>query len=386
MDTRRLNLTSLFLFSLINIAPASVFAINRDHPGELVNIGTHQLHIYCLGQGSPSVIIDSGIGGFSLEWAEIQNRLSKDVRVCSYDRAGYGWSESGPEPRTTENISRELRRLLEKADIPGPYVLIGHSFGGYNVRYFASKYPELVAGMVLIDAAHPEQFNTQEFKRVEYFRKKPRYKNSIRVSMFHPIISDRYPDENRRKALVLMSTLKFKNTLLNELDYMEVSARQVSRKTNHPPYLFPVTILTRGKRLWPYDDLGERREQQWLRLQNDMQKISLQSRHYLAGQSGHIIHLDQPDFVIENIMATIIEARKQAYDYIQTEKSGGGVPLLPAASRENAEIRSFLYGMVTSKPNLIMEKSIHQATLDNQSRRFGNRLIYFFQAREQYHE
>ncbi len=306
----------LFLLIIITALALtnSAQAKEKYYPGELIDIGTHRLHINCVGTGSPTVIIDSGIGGFSLEWTKIQTNLADNLKVCSYDRAGYGWSDPGPRPRTTARISNELRLLLTASKIPGPYVLVGHSFGGYNTRYFASKYPGLTAGLILVDSSHPEQFNTDEFKRVEKEQDEKTYKNSYKVRIIHPIISESYPAENKRIAFRLMSSMKSRSTLLNEMDNMEISARQVAKQTNHPPYIFPVTILTRGKRVWANDELGELREQQWLRLQNDLENISMQSRHYLAAESGHIIHLDQPEFVSRNIMLTVLKIRSQFFE------------------------------------------------------------------------
>lgn len=303
-------LSIIVLLSISNIT----FAKDKSYPGELVNIGTHRLHINCVGDGSPTIIIDSGIGGFSLEWLNIQNRLAENVKVCSYDRAGYGWSDPGPRPRTTERITYELHHLLAEANIPGPYVLVGHSFGGYNTRYFASKYPAVTAGLILIDSSHPDQFNTEEFKRLAKKSKKNTYKNSYTVRMIRPIISDSYPAESKHMAQRLMSSVKSKSTVLNEMEYMEMSARQVNRQTNHPPYIFPVTILTRGQRVWAEDDLGDRRELQWLRLQNDLENISSDSKHYHAEKSGHVIHLDQPEFVSTNILATVAKIRSLFYE------------------------------------------------------------------------
>ena len=318
-QVKKLNVQHFRLFILLVIITlfvltSSAQAKGKYYPGELVDIGTHRLHINCIGTGSPTVIIDSGIGGFSLEWIKIQTSLADNLKVCSYDRAGYGWSDPGPRPRTTARISNELRLLLTASNIPGPYVLVGHSFGGYNTRYFASKYPGLTAGLILVDSSHPEQFNTEEFKRVEKTQDEKAYKNSYKVRIIHPTISDSYPAENKRIALRLMSSMKSRSTLLNEMDNMEISAKQVAKQTNHPPYIFPVTILTRGKRVWANNELGERREQQWLRLQNDLENISMQSKHYLAEESGHIIHLDQPDIVSRNIMATVLKIRSQFFE------------------------------------------------------------------------
>ena len=116
---------------------ASPAASKSSVPGRLVDVGGYRLHIYCAGEGMPSIIFDSGVGGFSLEWTRVQKVLARRTRVCTYDRAGYGWSDLGPLPRTSERITRELHTLLEKAGVAGPYILAGHSFGGYNAQLFA---------------------------------------------------------------------------------------------------------------------------------------------------------------------------------------------------------------------------------------------------------
>jgi pimeloyl-ACP methyl ester carboxylesterase len=120
-------------------------------PGQLVDVGGYRLHIQCVGTGSPTVVLDAGLGGASLDWSLVQPALSTTTRVCAYDRAGMGWSDPGPAPRTPGQIARELHTLLTKAGIPGPYVLVGHSLAGKNVRMFALQHPEEVVGLVLVD-------------------------------------------------------------------------------------------------------------------------------------------------------------------------------------------------------------------------------------------
>jgi pimeloyl-ACP methyl ester carboxylesterase len=316
---RRLNVQQFRLLLLLLIITVLSLSINahandKPYPGQLINIGSHRLHINCVGEGTPSVIIDSGIGGFSLEWIKIQNNLSADVRVCSYDRAGYGWSDPGPKPRTTARITRELNSLLKEAKIPGPYLLVGHSFGGYNIRYFASEYPDLVAGLVFIDSSHPEQFNTEEFKRIEAPKSAKKHKNSISIRVIRPIIADNFPHEKKRLAFRLLSTLKSKSTLINESDFMELSAKQVALRSNQKPYTIPVVIITRGKRVWPHNELGDRREQQWSKLQNDLENIAVKPDHFMAYNSGHVVHLDQPDMVSENILYAVNKARRQIFE------------------------------------------------------------------------
>jgi pimeloyl-ACP methyl ester carboxylesterase len=113
------------------------------------------LHINCVGEGSPTMILESGLGTMSADWANVQPEVAKTTRVCAYDRAGTGWSEPGPEPRDPRQIARELHALLGKAGIDGPYVLVGQSFGGLYARMYAARYPNEVEGMVLVDASHP---------------------------------------------------------------------------------------------------------------------------------------------------------------------------------------------------------------------------------------
>ena len=128
-------------------------------PGEMVSVGDHKLHINCTGTGSPTVILESGAPGTSVEWsAWVQPEVAEVARVCAYDRAGLGWSEAGPGPRDSRRVTGELHTLLQNAGIEGPYIMVGHSAGEHHVRVYADRYPDEVAGMVLVDAAHPDQF------------------------------------------------------------------------------------------------------------------------------------------------------------------------------------------------------------------------------------
>src|SRR5262245_27327178 len=120
--------------------------------GQLVDIGGYRLHLHCTGEGSPTVVLDAMGFGWSTHWSMVQPEIAKLTRVCSYDRAGYGWSDEGPMPRTAQQVATELHTLLERAKVPGPYVLVGHSFSGYTVRVFRHAYPNEVLGIVLVDA------------------------------------------------------------------------------------------------------------------------------------------------------------------------------------------------------------------------------------------
>ena len=138
-------------------------------PGELVDVDGHRLHINCVGQGSPTVILEAANLGMSAHWVRVQQQVADTTRVCAYDRAGMGWSERGPEPRDAKQISSELHDLLANAaGIEGPYVLVGHSYGGLYARMYAARYSEEVAGVVLVDSTHPEQFTRSPEGRAMY--------------------------------------------------------------------------------------------------------------------------------------------------------------------------------------------------------------------------
>jgi pimeloyl-ACP methyl ester carboxylesterase len=151
------------LLILLAIIGASYQAIetradSRRFPpkGKLIDVGGYKLNINCTGRGSPTAILETGLTGLALSWRPVQLEIAQFTRVCSYGRAGYGWSDAGPMPRTSRQIATELHTLLLNAGERGPYVLVGHSSGGLNVRVYNGMYPDEVAGMVLVDATHED--------------------------------------------------------------------------------------------------------------------------------------------------------------------------------------------------------------------------------------
>lgn len=157
----RNTLTAIAALALLPIMSASYEAIasasdarNHRAPGQLIDVGGYRLHLNCTGEGAPTVILDAGLGGSSLDWVLVQPEMSRTTRTCSYDRAGMGWSDTGQGRRSPEHIADELAVLLDRADIDGPYVLVAHSLAGKNARLFAMRHREDVVGMVLIDARH----------------------------------------------------------------------------------------------------------------------------------------------------------------------------------------------------------------------------------------
>jgi pimeloyl-ACP methyl ester carboxylesterase len=126
-------------------------------PGWLVDSGGHRLHLNCTGEGGPTVVVENGLGDFSFDWILVQSRVSRFTRICTYDRSGYAWSDPGPRPRTFAQLNLELHDALAKLGEHGPFILVGHSFGGPVVRNYAITYPAEVAGMVLVESVQEDQ-------------------------------------------------------------------------------------------------------------------------------------------------------------------------------------------------------------------------------------
>lgn len=145
-----------------NLVQAIVFtavagAATTPAPGRLVDLGGHRLHLHCTGRGAPTVVIENGFDELSTDWTRVQERVARTTRICTYDRAGYGWSDPGPFPRTFDQINLELRDALRAAGEKAPIVLAAHSFGGGVVRQYARTYGPDVAGLVLVDIVSENQ-------------------------------------------------------------------------------------------------------------------------------------------------------------------------------------------------------------------------------------
>jgi pimeloyl-ACP methyl ester carboxylesterase len=163
-----LGVIALFVIGLIYQRVAAMLDSRAfPPPGQLVSVGDHELHIYCVGTGRPTVILEAGGGLMSAHWAWVQSEVAGASQVCAYDRAGSGWSERGPTPRDAQQVATELYTLLLQAEMEGPYVLVGHSIGGLYVRTFAAQYPNDVAGLVLVDSSHPDQMTRSPETKAE---------------------------------------------------------------------------------------------------------------------------------------------------------------------------------------------------------------------------
>lgn len=268
-------------------------------PGTYVWVGSHRLHLNCIGEGLPTVIFDSGLGGSSLDWARVQPEVASFTRACSYDRAGYGWSDTGPQPRDSENISRELETLLGNASVPAPYLLVGHSFGGLNIRLYSHKNPQKVAGLVLVDSSHENQF--RRFEQAGVKSSAPRGNSFFVGNAFQ--VSDALPEDILPLARSFAVSRNSMVAFLSELQHLRDSAQQLQ----NVPLLPNVPIVVISHRI---DQLGgsDRRATRakiWMDMQSELAGRATQGRHVIAATDDHYIHLRQPQLVVESIRDVI---------------------------------------------------------------------------------
>jgi len=227
-------------------------ANDRRHfpaPGQLVDVGGYKLHINCMGQGSPTVILESGLAYPSSIWGWVQPEVAHATRVCAYDRAGVGWSDPGPEPRDGLQIARDLHTLLGKANVPGPYVLVGHSTGGLYVRVYAAQYPQDVVGMVLVDVEHPDQWTQspaaqaqfQTYARLGRVQQVLARLGVIRAFNLNPVSHD-LPPAQAAAYKAFMDTTQFADVNAAELAAHAATDTQV--RSAGPLEALPLIVLT----------------------------------------------------------------------------------------------------------------------------------------------
>ena len=262
-------------------------------PGNFAQLDSHRIYYRCLGSGFPTVVVDSGIGGAAIEWTPIQELVAKFTRICTYDRAGYGWSDPGPGPRVTSRIVEELRRTLTEAREYGPFIFVGHSFGGFTGRYFAAHYPEQIVGMVLIESSHPDGL-----LGVVAGPGRPRHAiNESRIARgradISPYISAASFLNSRRKAIFAQ---------MDELSHFSTSAAEIATLS-----LVGNPLLTVIARAENTDDVA--READWQRLQFSLLELSEDSRLIHSVSSDHDIHLVEPQIVVEQIRLVVDNVR-----------------------------------------------------------------------------
>jgi pimeloyl-ACP methyl ester carboxylesterase len=329
---RRQALTLLALAALALASPRPVQAeLDYAPPGSMIGVGSTTLHMHCVGDGRPTVIVDTGLGESALEWLAVQNRVRHHARICLYDRAGYGWSDVGRLPRTSSRIVNELYGLLSRSGERGPFVLVGHSFGGMNAQLFARRYPYLVAGVVLVDSSNPEQIGRLTLPFLDSIGDiNAQSMGGITSHQFmaSPVVpADLDEDGPGMLALLMMSRPTAMRTVASEYKNFKLSAAQ----TIHSPGRFPnvpLVVLSRGQPVGENSDWAYRNEAVWQALQGDLVNLSPRSAHIVARSSGHSIHVQQPELVTDAITMVLDFARADAVVAGEAVKAAGASTVL----------------------------------------------------------
>lgn len=304
-------------------------------PGEMVDVGGHRLHLFGAGEGRPAVVLEAGIAASSLSWSHIQPEVAKFTRVYSYDRAGLGWSDAGVSPRTCAQSVAELHALLRNADVPRPCVFVGHSFGGCVVRLYAERHPEDVAGMVLVDALHPNEWlhPSRERRRMlqggVFFSHVGAFLARIGVVRFclmlltsgttwfpklfvrslgsgvagltGRIVGEvrKLPPEVHPVVQALWCQPKCFSSMASHVGHLSESSAQAAAcgALGDKP-----TVVLSGSHLAPAQVIE----------QDAVARLSTRGRHLRATQSAHWIHLDQPELVVHAIREVVETLRREA--------------------------------------------------------------------------
>jgi pimeloyl-ACP methyl ester carboxylesterase len=260
-------------------APASARPVITDG---VVDIGGGvALHIHCVGDGAPTVVLDAGLGNDGSVWNDVLPEMGKFTRACAYDRAGMGYSSRpAPRPHTNRKMARELHALLERAGLVGPYVVVGHSLGGVNVRLFASEHLDEVAGMVLVDAVGDEQ-----------------------PARLWSILPASEMAEFREGLSKMPEGMDF-GSYVASIAEMRAASRSIGDR--------PLVVLTHGKEEGPPGTSAEQAAQTlrvWQEMQAEMLKLSTNSVQVVAEKSGHYIQLAAPRLVVAAVREVVEAAR-----------------------------------------------------------------------------
>ena len=318
----------LLLFLLIGWLSFSGNKIKSDlakkylPPGQMVDVGGYFLHINCQGkheENTPTVVLEAA--EFSLSWDSVQPEVAKFARVCSYDRAGLGWSDASPNPRTAANMVEELHTLLEQAGETPPYVLVGHSKGGMYVRMFAHAYPDEVAGMVLVDSSHEEQ--EQRFpETIRELNRKGRKQtvsllNILRplnsIGLLTPILKSNaemllgtIPENVREAGLSVALRDTFFQTVVDETASLEDTFAEVRAAKITSLGEMPLIVLSAVDQFDALSIQVSAEELDALKrvardLQTELSELSKNGKLILVEESGHFIQVDRPQAVIDAI-------------------------------------------------------------------------------------
>ena len=278
--------------------------------GRRYDVGGYKLQMDCMGEGGPTVILESGLGDTHVSWHKVQPPIAKFVRVCSYDRAGLGYSDPSPRARTSKVMAEELHALLQAAHIAPPYVLVGHSMGGYDVRLFASLYRDEVAGMVLVDASHPDQENRfpLELKNLEATQIREGEFLAFTMPFGIPrLLALCEDDPVQRAAECNFHSLRED---VAEFKAFPESARQAAATGTLGD--MPLAVLSHDPDKPSADlppDLAKPTNDAWEKMQEELAHLSTRGTQTIAKNSSHYIQIDRPELVIDAVRNVVEQAR-----------------------------------------------------------------------------
>lgn len=288
--------------------------INPD--GSFAEVGDHRLHYFKKGKQGPTVVFETAFDPAGhLQWYNIQQELPTSYTSLSYDRAGILWSDRGHNPKLGEQIAEELHLLLEKTNVPKPYILVGHSFGGTLVRFFVNKYPEDVAGVILVDSQCPndEKYLSPElFKMVNQGLPGGFLKFANNFGLTRLMFKNMFPkDKKYQYQNAIMPALLYKSAdaVLEEQDQMPSIKKEASKINSFG--VIPLYVLTAAdeKRYDSFIKDGKLKlemKNAWAKMQKDLLLLSTNSKQILVPNSGHYINQEQPK-VIENAINDMIK-------------------------------------------------------------------------------
>ncbi len=319
----RLALSSIAIVALALAASSAINAILLHHaraamPGRLYLVDGHRMRLDCTGQGSPTLVLDAGLGNDGLVWSGVQPVLSRTTRVCSYDRAGMGWSNPVPPPRDADHIADQLHSLLAVAGINGPIVLMGHSIAGMYIRAYAARYPAQVAGLIFVDASTPWQNRDPALQSEMHLSHPPR----LRIALVQATLVLGFPrwsggcSHGFPGLAPALSRLSAENRchllVLSPVGEMLVFD-QSGAETVHTTFgNLPILVLSSD----PARTLADHRPQAmvdaWERMQANLARLSTRGRRIIAKGSPHYIQLVRPDLIEKEVPLFIEQIRGTA--------------------------------------------------------------------------
>ena len=284
-------------------------------PGTYIWVDDHRVHLDCRGSGSPTVVFDSGLGGSSLDWALVQPGVADFTRACTYDRAGYAWSDPGPLPRNGERMVRDLEQLLGNGSVAAPYVLVGHSLGGLIVQHFARKNPQRIAGLVLVDATHEDQFRRLD-ETVALATTTGWSRLEIHDSFSVP---EGLPADLTLLARAFVARPQSIVVVRSELRFLRESSGPVASGIGPLP---DVPLVVISHRLVTSAESGQVDgfEETWMEMQQELAARIPGSRHVIAATDDHYVHIREPRTVVDAIQGIVARHRRG-------RAAGAGAPL-----------------------------------------------------------